>query len=91
MHPLAEKGVGGEVVEGVVHIAHVPLEGKAQTAVGGWHRHHRVGGGFLGDGDRTGKAREYDGVELAQEIDRRKIYVAAVAVRSVFAGLASVV
>ena len=44
-----------QVVERVVHPAHVPLEAKAEAALVGRPRNARPGGRFLGDGDDAGK------------------------------------
>ena len=47
---LAVHRVVLEVLERVVHPAHVPLEPEAQAAEVGGPRNHRPGGRFLGDG-----------------------------------------
>ena len=39
---LAEQRIGREIVERIVHVAHVPLEAEAESADGGRHSHHRI-------------------------------------------------
>ena len=87
----AEVGVHGHVVERVVHEAHVPLEGEAQAADVGRAGDKRIGRTLLGDADRAGVGREYGGVELAQEIHRAVVYVAAVLVGRPLAAAPAVV
>ena len=50
---LPEPGIHMEIVQHVVHPAHVPLQIEAQPSDIGWPRHHRPGGGFF----RQWKAR----------------------------------
>ncbi|MDI2023277.1 hypothetical protein PJL18_03825 [Paenarthrobacter nicotinovorans] len=52
--PLAVDGVFGDVLQGVVHPAHVPLQAKAQTAVVGGCRNAGECGGLLGNDDSAG-------------------------------------
>ena len=87
----AKKRIGGKVIECVVHIAHIPLEAKAETTERGRHCYHRIGGGFLGYGYCTGILRQHRGVELSQKLNGGKIYVSAVTVRRVFAVLSAVI
>jgi hypothetical protein len=47
---LAEPMVKLEVIEHVVHPAHVPLQIEAQAPHGGGLGHHRPSGGFFGNG-----------------------------------------
>ena len=82
---FAEVGVELQIVERVVHKAHVPLEAEAETAVVGRLRHAGVGGGFLRDRHAAGPRREHSRVELLQKGDRAEVDVAAVAVRRPFA------
>jgi hypothetical protein len=51
---LAVDRIVGDVVERIVHPAHVPLEGEAEAAEVGRPADHREGGGLLGDGDAPG-------------------------------------
>ena len=76
---LAEDGVFLNIAQGVVHPAHVPLVGKAETVfreIGDVRPH----GGFLCDGQHVGMILPQAPVELAEEGDGLQILVAAVAV-----------
>ena len=84
-------GIALEVVERVVHPAHVPLEGKAQPAEIGRPRHLRPGGGFLGNGDDAGKFRVRDVVEFFQKFDGLQIFPPAELVGNPFAFLARII
>ena len=81
---FAEVGVELQIVERVVHEAHVPLEAEAEAAVIGWLRHAGVGGGFLRDRHAAGPRREHGRVELLQKGDCAEVDAAAVAVRRPF-------
>ena len=78
---LAEVRVGGEIVQRVVHKAHVPLEAEAQPPVVRRLRHVRIGGRLLRDRHAAGMGGEHGAVELLQKRDRAEIDVPAVAVR----------
>jgi len=80
-----------DVVEGVVHPAHVPLHRETQAAELDRTRNRRPGGGFLGDGQHPRKAAVDLNVEFAQELDRLDVLAPAVLVRQPLAGLARVV
>ena len=77
---LAEVGVKLQIVECVMHEAHVPLEAEAEPAVIGRLCHAGVGGRLLRDRHAAGPCREQGRVELLQKGDRAEIDVAAVAV-----------
>ena len=70
-----------EVLERVVHPAHVPLEAEADAAEVGRAGDAREGGRLLGDGDGAGEAAVDALVHLAQERDRLQVLAAAVDVR----------
>ena len=77
---FAEVGVKLQIVERVVHEAHVPLEAEAETTVIGRLRHAGIGGRLLRDRHAAGPCREQGRVELLQKGDRAEVDVAAVAV-----------
>ncbi|MNM52162.1 hypothetical protein D3C81_632340 [compost metagenome] len=80
-----------DVVQGVVHPAHVPLVGKAQPALLGWLADTWPGGGFLGDDQRAGGLMRRHTVEVADEVDGLQVLAPTMAVGHPFAGLARVV
>jgi len=73
-------GVLGEVIQRVVHPAHVPLEGEAQASGIDRAGDTGPGGGFLGDHGRAGVVLVDEDVEVAQEVDGVDVFLAAVAV-----------
>ena len=77
---LAEVGIELQIVERVMHEAHVPLEAEAETAVIGRLCHAGVGGRLLRNRHAAGPCREQGRVELLQKGDRAEVDVAAVAV-----------
>ncbi|MCY1234252.1 hypothetical protein D9M72_468280 [compost metagenome] len=84
-------GLVPEIVQRVVHPAHVPLEVEAKPAAGDAGGHAGPRGGFFGDGQRTGAAFVDHGVQFAQEVDGFQVFPAAETVRHPLAGLAAVV
>ena len=66
-----------EVVQGVVHPTHVPLEPKPQSAQIGRPRHTWPGGGLLGDDGGPGVEAEDHLVDLFDESDGFEILTAA--------------
>src|ERR1700675_1857969 len=83
--------VSGEILQSVVHPAHVPLHAEAQAPqIGGagdtWPR-----GGFLGDSENAGEALEGDLIYLLQEIDCVHIFPAAKFIGNPFAGLPGII
>ena len=80
-----------EVVERVVHPAHVPLEVEAQPALGGGSRHRRPGGRLLGGHQHAGLVAVGDLVQLPQEADRLEVLAPAVLVGHPLPGGARVV
>ena len=87
----AVNGVFGQVLEGVVHPSHVPLQAEAEPAHVGGPRNHGPGGGLLGDHLHVGMAAVNIRIHLLQEADGLQVLIAAVAVGNPFAGLARVV
>ena len=83
--------VAGQVPQGVVHPAHVPLEAEAQAAVIGGPRHHGPRGGFLGEGRNIRKIGVHAAVQLVQQRDRPEVLAPAVLVRDPLAVVARVV
>ena len=84
-------GIAFEVVERVVHPAHVPFEGKAQPAEIRRPRHLRPGGGFLGNGDNAGIFRVRQMIEFFHKFDRLQMFAPAELVGNPFARLARIV
>ena len=87
---FAVDGVGGEILQHVVHPAHVPLHGEAEAVEvdrlgNAWKR-----GGLFGHGERAGNAVGQF-VEAAQEVDGLQVFVAAELVGDPLAGLARIV
>ena len=80
-----------EVLERVVHPAHVPLEVEAQAARVGRPRHGRPGGRLLGRHQHARLGAVGHLVELAQEADRLEVLAAAVLVGQPLAGRPRVV
>ena len=87
----AVHGLLREVLERVVHPAHVPLEAEAETAEIGRPRDARPGGRLLRDRHHARLAAVDDLVQLAQEGDGLQVLAAAVDVRHPLAVLARVV
>ena len=78
---LAMHGVALEVIERVVHPAHVPFHRETQPARIHGPADHGPVGGFLGHGDGAGRARMRHCVQRAQEFHRLQVFAAAMAVR----------
>src|SRR5437867_5471053 len=87
----AEDGIAPEIIQRVMHPAHVPFERKAETAEIRRARDKRPGSGFFGYRDHAWTFRVHEMVEVFQEIDGFEVLVAAVLVREPFAGLARVI
>ena len=81
----------GDVVERVVHPAHVPLEREAEPSAVGRPGDARPGRRLLRDHRDAGVRAVDDRVQLPQERRRLEVLPAAVAVRHPLAGLARVV
>ena len=67
-----------EITERIVHPAHVPLEGEAQTAVFRSTGHFRPRSGFLGDHHRLGIVFLHSGIEHLEEFHRFEILMTAI-------------
>ena len=87
----AVHGIALEVVQGVVHPPHVPLEAEPETAAGRRTGHTRPRRGLLGDRHDAGHPFVDGGIELLQELDRLEVLVAAVLVGHPLARVARVV
>src|SRR5688572_17668096 len=88
---FAEDWIALEVGEGVVHPAHVPLEGEPESAEVWRASDLRPGGGFFGDGDHAGAFGVNEMVERFKEFDCFKVFTSAELVRNPFAFLAGVI
>ena len=80
-----------QVVERVMHPAHVPLVAEAEPAAVDRPGHARPRRGLLRDGHDVGERCEHLGVALLEQLDRFEVLVAAEAVGDPLAGLARVV
>ena len=87
----AVERVLGDVVEGVVHPAHVPLEAEAEAALAGRSGDHGPRRRLLGDRDDARDALVDGGVHLLEELHGLQVLPAAVDVGRPLAGLAGVV
>ncbi len=87
----AMDGIVGEVVERVVHPAHVPFHREAQAPREHGARDARPRSRFLRDGERVREVAADRHVHLLQELDRVEVLLAAVRVRNPLAVLAPVV
>ncbi len=81
---FAIHGVQGDVVQRIVHPAHVPLEGETQAAQVSGATDGRKCRGFLGCRDGTGKLAVYQLVQAAQEGDGFQVLAPAIAIRRPF-------
>ena len=88
---FSEERILTEVVERVVHPAHVPLEVEAQAAFGDGLRHAREGCGFLGNHRDAGLVEMHQRVHLFEEFNRLDVLASAIAIRNPFPRLAGVV
>ena len=80
-----------DVVQGVMHPAHVPLVGEAQATLLGGLTDTRPGGGFFGDDQRARRFMGGHTVEVADEIDGLQVLAPAMAVGHPLASLARIV
>ncbi len=88
---LAEPRVHVEIVQHVVHPAHVPLQVEAQAARVGRPRHHRPRGGFLGDRQHARKVVEQDAVQVTEKFHAFEVLAPPVLVGQPFPRFAAVV
>src|SRR4029078_13259537 len=88
---LAVDRVALEVVQCVVHPAHVPLEGETQSGKLMWPCHQWPGGRFLRNGDHSQLLRVNNVVEMPQEIYGLEVFLATVLVGHPFIVLARIV
>ena len=84
-------GVFGEIVQRVVHPAHVPFETETQPAEISRASDAGPGSGFLGDGEDAGKAAVGDFVHAFDKGDGVQIFAAAKFVGNPFARFAGIV
>ena len=88
---LAVDRVLADVVQRVVHPAHVPFVAEAEPAEFDRTRNLRPGGGLFGGRGRLRETREQLGVDAAQESDRFDVLPAAMLVGNPRAGRTAVV
>ncbi len=89
--PFAVDRLLVEILQGVVHPAHVPFQAESQASGVGGRGDAGVCGGFLGDHHDAGVVLVCGGVGLFEEVDGLKVLAAAVDVWVPLAGLAAVV
>ncbi|KAF1029383.1 MAG: hypothetical protein GAK37_01794 [Pseudomonas sp.] len=80
-----------DVMQRVVHPAHVPFVTEPQAALPGGLAHARPGGGFLGDHQRAGRFQGDHVIEVAQKVDSLQVLAPAMTVGHPLAGLARIV
>ena len=83
--------VAPEVIERVVHPAHVPLEGETKPAKIRRARDQRPGGGFLRHRDHAGTLGVHQMIELAKKFDRFQVFAPAVLIWNPLSFLAGIV
>ena len=88
---LTVDGVLGDVLQAVVHPAHVPLVAESQTTHRGRAADHRPGCGFFCDGGGARMVPEDELVRALEECHGLEVLVAAVHVGDPLTGLARVV
>ena len=88
---LAEPRIHVEIIQHVVHPAHVPLQVEAETANVGGPRHHRPRGGLLRNRERAREIAEDDVVGLPQKVCRFNMLTTAVVISHPLAVFAQVV
>ena len=91
MMELAVHRLALEVIERVVHPAHVPLHAESKAADIRGPRHQRPRGRLFGDRLHVGKVAVHALVEEAQELDRVEVLPPAEAVRDPLAVLPAVI
>src|ERR1035441_4649899 len=89
--PGAVNGITGEVVERVMHPAHVPLEAEAEPTRVGRPGDPRPRRGLLRDHHDVGKRPVHLSVAGLEKLDRLEVLVATEAVRDPLSALARVV
>src|SRR5215475_6544678 len=67
----------GEVLERVVHPAHVPLEVEAEASISDRLRDPGPGRGFFSDSQNTGLVAVYVVIQFPDESDRIQVFLAA--------------
>ena len=88
---LSEIGIQLHVIQEVMHPAHVPLVGEAQTIILRPGGYLRPGGGFLRNDDRAVLPAPHDRIQMLEELNGLQISVSAVAVRYPLAVLPAIV
>src|SRR5579859_6487784 len=79
---LAVNRLTMEILENIVHPAHVPLERKAKATLAGWLRYTRPRGGFLSDHQMVWKTLSHGCVAALKKFNRRQVLTSAKLVRN---------
>ena len=74
---LAVNGIFSEIVQGIVHPAHVPFHAESKAANIGGLRNHRPGGRLFRNHLDIGKCLIHLFVEALQERDRFQVFPSA--------------
>ena len=82
MVELAEIGIQLHIFKEVMHPAHVPFHGEAQTVILRFSSHLRPGSRLLGNHHRAMVSSPHNAVQMLEELDGLKILVAAVDIRA---------
>ena len=88
---LAEQWIQAHIPEHIVHPAHIPLKVKAQAAYIRGHGDHGPSRGLLSDHHHGRVAGEHRTVQLAEEVHRLVVLVAAVLIGGPFSRLSAVI
>ena len=78
-------GIGGEILEGVVHPAHIPFKAEAEATQISWTGDTGPGGGFFGDGENSRETAVSDFIHALEKIDGVEIFAAAITIGNPFA------
>ena len=81
--PLSRVGISLEVIQRIVHPAHVPLVSEAKAAVRYRMRDLRPCRGLLGDHHNVRIILRHDRIEVTDKVDRLKVIRAAVDIRNI--------
>ena len=91
MRALPEIRIQLHIFQEIVHPAHIPFEGEAQTIFLGAARHHGPCRRLLGDSHRARVAAQQHGIQMLEELDGLQVLIAAELIRNPLAGLSAVI